>query len=514
MKGVQTMTPILSIRGVSRRFAAIRALDRVSFDVAPGEVHAVVGENGAGKSTLMKILAGVIGEYEGEVLLRGREVRFQSPRAAEAAGIGIIHQELSFVPQLSVSANLFLGREITRAAGILSQSEMDHLAAGLLEPLDPTIDPRAPMGTLRIGDQQLVEIARALALQPAVLVMDEPTSALSESEVRRLESVIHGLRSRGTTVLYISHRMDEIFRLADRITVLRDGRFVETVVARESTPGQVARLMVGRELPPPLTRETPARSAELVLEVRGLSLAGRSGVAQPRLQNINFGLQRGEILGLAGLLGAGRTELLECLAGAGSSEPTGGIFRNGRRCELRSPAAAMREGIALVTEDRKRLGLFPQLSVLSNITMAAVGQLSRFGVVPRRAEAAAADGAIRQLGVKGTADARITTLSGGNQQKCLIARALLTRPQILLLDDPTRGVDVAAKSEIHNLLNGLASEGLSLIVASGELPELLCLCDRILVLASGRITAEFLRHEATEQLIIEAAAVREAACTD
>lgn len=501
------MTPILSFREVSRRFAAVQALERVSFDVLPGEVHAVVGENGAGKSTLMKIVAGVIGEYEGEVLVRGRPVRFQSPRAAELAGIGIIHQELNFVPQLSVAASLFLGREMTGFAGVLNDTEMERQAVRMLKPLDPSIHPRVRMGALRIGDQQLVEIARALALQPSVLVMDEPTSALSEAEVRRLESIIHGLRKHGTTILYISHRMDEIFRLADRITVLRDGRFVQSVAAAATSPKQIAGLMVGRDLPPQVARPAPASATQAVLEVCSLSLAPARPAAQPRLQNISFELRQGEILGLAGLLGAGRTELLECLAGASGSRPSGTILINGVPCELRSPAEAIRSGIALVTEDRKRLGLFPQLPVISNITMPALRLLSRLGIILQQRESVAASESVRRLRVKGAEGVRIAALSGGNQQKSLIARALLTQPRILLLDDPTRGVDVAAKAEIHSLLCELSRQGLSILVASGELPELLGLCDRILVLAGGQLVAEFPRSEATEQLIIEAAAV-------
>ncbi|MFM7036762.1 MAG: sugar ABC transporter ATP-binding protein [Planctomycetaceae bacterium] len=500
------MTPILSFRSVSRRFASIQALDRVSFDVHSGEVHAVVGENGAGKSTLMKIVAGVIGEYDGEVLLHGQRVKFKSPRDAEVAGISIIHQELNSVPQLTVSASLFLGREITGFAGVLNEAEMERQASRLLEPLDSSINPRDRMGTLRIGDQQLVEIARALALNPAVLVMDEPTSALSETEVRRLESIIHKLRDQGTAILYISHRMDEVFRLADRITVLRDGRFVDTIAAAKAEPRQIARLMVGRELPAAAERQQVANTADPVFEVQSLSLAPARKTAQPKLQNISFDLHRGEILGLAGLLGAGRTELLECLAGAGADRYSGVILREGKPCELRSPAEAARCGIALVTEDRKRLGIFPQLPVLPNITMPAWRLLSRLGIVLKTNEDESAAAAIRKLQVKGAPDVRITSLSGGNQQKCLIARALLIQPRILLLDDPTRGVDVAAKAEIHSLLVELAREGLSMIVASGELPELLSLCDRILVLAGGRITAEFPRSAATEESIIEAAA--------
>jgi ABC-type sugar transport system ATPase subunit len=501
------MTPRLAFRDISRRFAAIQALNHVSFDVAPGEVHAVVGENGAGKSTLMKIVAGVIPEYDGTVLLNGEPVRFLNTRDAQQAGIAIIHQELHLVEQLSVAANLFLGREITRTPGILNQAEMDRQAQRLLEPLDPAINPRARISSLRIGDQQLVEIARALATQPSVLVMDEPTSALSETEVNRLESVIRKLRSNGTTILYISHRMEEIFRFTDRITVLRDGCFISTLHTKDTSPQHVARLMVGRDLPPRQHRSAPAdcHPSPVLLETRQLSLHQPASPAAPRLQNISFQLRRGEIVGLAGLMGAGRTELLEALAGASSARLTGQILRNGQPCTIRTPAAALHAGIAMVTEDRKRLGLFPALSVQTNVTIAALKKFCTAGLVNATQESEAAARHMQQLAVKGQPRDRITALSGGNQQKCLIARSLLTQPEILLLDDPTRGVDVAAKAEIHSLLTQLASSGLAILVASGELPELLTLADRILVLSRGRITAEFTRGEATEQAIIEAA---------
>lgn len=499
--------PILEFRGISRSFDAVKALDNVSFSVAPAEVHAIVGENGAGKSTLMKIVAGVIPHYDGQLLLNGHIARFQNTRDAQAAGIGIIHQELNLVEQLTVADNLFLGREITHARWLLNHAEMAHCARQILAPLDPGINPNVRVGLLRIGDQQLVEIARAIALQPTVLVMDEPTSALSETEVNRLESVIRALRNRGTTILYISHRMEEIFRFTDRITVLRDGRFVQTVETKSSNPKHIAQLMVGRELPPHQSRQSslPQHPNEIVLETRNLSLPLTSSPAQPRLHNINIKLRRREILGLAGLMGAGRTELLQCLAGASPTRPTGQILRNHKLTTLHTPAAAIRAGIAMLTEDRKQLGIFPALSVQSNITLTALKSFAAAGLISTPRESAATAESIRQLGIKGQSSAPITSLSGGNQQKCLIARCLLSRPEVLLLDDPTRGVDVAAKAEIHKLLRQLADDGLAVLVASGELPELLSLCDRILVLANGHITAEFNREQANEHAIIQAA---------
>ncbi|HAP07236.1 MAG TPA: sugar ABC transporter ATP-binding protein [Planctomycetaceae bacterium] len=502
------MQPILSVRGVGRTFGSVVALDDVSFDIRPGETHAIMGENGAGKSTLMKILAGVQRPTSGELLVRGRPVSFAGTREAEAAGISMIHQELNLVEQLSVSANIFLGRELTNGWGVLQQGEMDRRAAALLEQLETPISPRALVGSLRVGDQQLVEIARALSLESDILIMDEPTSALTESEVVRLYRVADRLKARGVTILYISHRMDEVFRLADRITVLRDGRFVTTVDRAVTSAREVAHWMVGRELAPRQRRVMqPLESgSEPVLRVQNLSLpwAGRRG--RWRLHNISFSLHKGEILGLAGLMGAGRTELLECLSGAASVRHTGEIRLHGERCHFRHPAEAMRAGIALATEDRKRLGIFRQMTVRENMTISALSQFSDAGVISGHREQRAVQQQTDSLGIRTAgSEAMITSLSGGNQQKCMLARCLLTKPEVLLLDDPTRGVDVGAKSEIYRLMDQLSEQGVSMIVTSGELPELLAVCDRILVLSEGHLTGRFSATEATEQLIMEAA---------
>lgn len=502
------MQPILSVRRMGRTFGSVVALDDVSFDIRPGETHAIMGENGAGKSTLMKILAGVQRPTSGELLVRGRPVSFAGTREAEAVGISMIHQELNLVEQLSVSANIFLGRELTNGWGVLQQGEMDRRAAALLEQLETPISPRALVGSLRVGDQQLVEIARALALESDILIMDEPTSALTESEVARLYRVADRLKARGVTILYISHRMDEVFRLADRITVLRDGRFVTTVDRAVTSAREVAHWMVGRELAPRQRRvmQSLESGPEAVLRVQNLSLpwGGRRGGW--RLHNISFSLHRGEILGLAGLMGAGRTELLECLSGASSVRHTGEIRLHGKRCYFRHPAEAMRAGIALATEDRKRLGIFRQLTVRENMTISALSQFAFGGVISGHREQRAVQQQTDSLGIRTAgSEAMITSLSGGNQQKCMLARCLLTKPDVLLLDDPTRGVDVGAKSEIYRLMDQLSEQGVSMIVTSGELPELLAVCDRILVLSEGKLTARFSATEATEQLIMEAA---------
>jgi ABC-type sugar transport system ATPase subunit len=505
------MTPLIAIAHVTKRFPGVVALDDVTFDVQAGELHAVVGENGAGKSTLMKTLAGVLPDFEGQLLLRGRPVRFQDTRDAEKAGISIIHQELNLVEDLSVAANVFLGREKRSRLGLLDDGAMERAARALLVELECHVDPRQPVRELRVGDQQLAEIAKALSLETDILIMDEPTSALTESEVARLFRVIDRLRRRGVTILYISHKMDEVFRLADRITVLRDGRHVRTLPRAETTPRQVTHLMVGREIEA-VRLGADRQPGDVVLAVEGLSLPWIGHARQWRLRDISFALRRGEILGIAGLMGAGRTELLECLFGASPEPPHGRILLDGRPVRFAHPAEACRAGIALVTEDRKRLGLFAHMSVGENITICTLAEAAAGGVVNPRRERRIAEGMVEKLGVRtaGTA-APITSLSGGNQQKAIIGRWLLTRPKVLLLDDPTRGVDVGAKAELYRLMDRLCREGLGIIVTSSELPELLTLCDRILVLCEGRLTGEFARPEATEQRIMEAATQREPA---
>jgi ABC-type sugar transport system ATPase subunit len=402
---------------MGRTFGSVAALQDVSFDILPGETHAIMGENGAGKSTLMKILAGVQLPSRGELLLRGKPVRFAGTRDAEAAGISMIHQELNLVEQLSVSANIFLGRELTNGWGVLRQVEMDRRAAELLEQLETPIDPRASVGSLRVGDQQLVEIARALLLASDILIMDEPTSALTESEVARLYRVVDRLKARGVTILYISHRMEEVFRLADRITVLRDGRYVRTVGKSSTNPREIAHWMVGRELSERQRRVSVGGifKPEPVLRVKDLSLpwAGRRG--RWRLRNVSFSLGRGEILGLAGLMGAGRTELLECVSGAAGHGYLGEVWLRGERCDFRHPSEALRAGVAMTTEDRKRLGIFRGMTVRENITISALQRFSEAGVISGRLEQQVVQEQVESLGIRAAGtESLITALSGGN----------------------------------------------------------------------------------------------------
>lgn len=497
--------PVISFQHVTKRYPGVVALEDVTLDIRPGELHAIVGENGAGKSTLVKCLSGVITDFEGELVVHGAPVHFRNTSDAERAGISIIHQELNLVEQLSAAANIFLGREKLTRLWMLNDRAMVRAAGELLEQLECRIHPRQLVRQLRVGDQQLVEIAKALSLETDILIMDEPTSALTEGEVARLFRVIDRLRAKGVTILYISHKMDEIFRLADRITVMRDGQVVKTLVREKTNPREVTHLMVGREIAETEFDE-PRSIGPVVLEVEQLSLPWPGHARQWRLRDVNFSLRQGEILGIAGLMGAGRTELLECLFGASVERPQGRICLEGREVRFRHPAQAMRAGMALVTEDRKRLGLFANLGVGENITICALREAARFGMIRFPRELAMARHTVERLGVKtASLNAAITSLSGGNQQKAIIGRWLLTQPKVLLLDDPTRGIDVGAKAELYRLMDSLCRDGLGIIVTSSELPELLTLCDRILVLCEGHLAGELSREEATEERIMELA---------
>jgi ribose transport system ATP-binding protein len=503
---------LIDVLNISKIYGGTIALNDVSMEIASGAFHAIVGENGAGKSTLMKILSGVITEYEGELQLKGEPVRFSGTRDAEQAGISIIHQELNLVEELSAAANIFLGREKRTRFGLINDRAMEREAASLFKQLECEIRPGEPVRNLRIGDQQLVEIAKALSLDTDILIMDEPTSALTEAEVERLFRVIKRLMSQGVTILYISHKLEEVFRLSHRITILRDGRLVKTLNRSETNPREVTHLMVGREIEE-VDLGDGRQPGEVILEVERLSLPWTGHARQWRLKDISFSLHQGEVLGIAGLVGAGRTELLECLFGTSAEPPVGRIVLNGEEVRFSHPAEAMQLGIALVTEDRKRLGLFDHMTVRDNITMCTLQEAVTAGLISSRLERMSANESIGLLEIKteGT-EAPVSSLSGGNQQKCVIARWLKTEPNVLLLDDPTRGVDVGAKAEIYKVIDTLCRKGLGIIITSSELPELITLCGRILVLSEGRLTEEFQRGQFTEQALMEAATMTAGAC--
>src|SRR5262245_25428518 len=423
---MKPQAPIISMRNITKRFPGVTALADVTLDVRPGELHAICGENGAGKSTLMKILSGVITDYEGDLILADKPVRFKGTRDAEAAGISIIHQELNLVEQLSAAANIFLGREIRGWLAFRDDRAMEQAAARLLKELECDIHPRQTAGSLRVGDQQLIEIAKALSLQSDILIMDEPTSALTEAEVSRLYRVIERLRKRGVTILYISHKMEEIFHLSDRITVLRDGKLVKTLNTKETTSKEVTHLMVGREIEA-IDFGNQRKAGDVLLRVENLSLPWPGHARGWRLKDVSFELRRGEVLGIAGLMGAGRTELLECLFGAAAERPTGRIELLGRTVSFRHPREACQAGIALVTEDRKRLGLFAAMNVGENISICTLERTGLAGFINRTREWQQAGETSQTLAIKAPSlSAAITSLSGGNQQKCILGRWLQT----------------------------------------------------------------------------------------
>jgi ribose transport system ATP-binding protein len=497
---------MLRLQSVSKSFPGVQALDNVSLDVMPGEIHALVGENGAGKSTLMKVLCGVYTDYEGEIVLNDERLHLSGPRDAQHHGIAIIHQELNLIPELTIAENIYLGREPRTSLGTISIKAMQRNTARLLARLELPVAPNRQVSSLRIGEQQLVEVAKALSLDAHTLVLDEPTSALSRTEIDHLFSVIASLKQSGVTMIYISHKFDEIFALADRITVLRDGRHIATVEAKDTTESEIIRLMVGRELADLFPKDTGAIGEE-IMRVEHLGLIPPALSQKRNLYDISFSLRQGEILGLAGLMGSGRTELLEALYGVYSShQRSGSISVRGTIHAPTSPQGAIANGLGLVTEDRKSQSLIPRLSVGQNLTLSALRRLCSFGLLRPRRERTVIDATVASLRIKtpGTS-VEVEKLSGGNQQKVVIGKCLLTEPSILLLDEPTRGIDVGAKAEIYSLMGQLVRQGTSIMMASSELPELLAMCDRILVLHEGR-QAAMLDHRDANQVNIMAAA--------
>jgi ribose transport system ATP-binding protein len=500
---------MLEIRAVSKSFPGVRALHAVSFTVEHGEVHALVGENGAGKSTLMKILSGAYTDFQGDLMLDGQPLVLGGPRDAQLRGIATIYQELNLIPELTVAENIFLGREPRTATGLLDVARMDDEARGLLDRLNLAIPPNRPVKWLRVGEQQLVEVAKALSLDARLLILDEPTSALSQAEIERLFAVIAALKAHGVTMIYISHKFDEIFRIADRVTVLRDGELVGTLPIAEADQPTLIRMMVGRDLSDLFPKSAAPIGAE-ALRVENLHLAPEGERAGRSLHDISFQVQRGEIVGIAGLMGAGRTELLEAVYGVYPERRVRGtVAVDGQPRRIASPRDAIRAGLAFVTEDRKTQSLILISSVAHNLTLAALNRFLRLNILRRREEDVAVQDSIEKLRIKTpSAGVAVDKLSGGNQQKVALAKCLLTRPRVLLLDEPTRGIDIGAKVEIYGLISRLAQDGAAIVIASSELPELLAMCDRILVLCEGELSAELTRAEATQERIMEAATAR------
>jgi inositol transport system ATP-binding protein len=474
---------VLRVEAVSKSYRGIRAVDGVDLTVLPGAVHAVTGENGAGKSTLMRMIAGLERPDSGTIHFSGR-------------AIAMIHQELQVFPDLSVAENIFMGQEPGRF-GWIDRGARDRETRTLLAQLGLELDPRRPMRELTVAEQQSVEIAKALQREADLIIMDEPTSALSDRECERLFAMIGDWKRRGAAVLYISHRMPEIFRLADTVTVMRDGRHIATKPAADLDEAQLIALMVGRALDHSIVR-MPAPAGDVILEVREL---GR----RPHFRGISFSLRRGEVLGLAGLMGAGRTDVAAAVYGLDPATE-GEIHVRGHAARIGSPASAMACGIAMVTEDRKKFGFVPNLSVKENVTLSCLERYGRGPLIDGRAEAAAADEQIARFGVRSAGrDQAVKDLSGGNQQKVALARALLADPEILILDEPTRGIDVGAKAEIYAIIDGLARQGKAILLISSEMNEILGLSDRILVMREGAAVRELSKAEANSEDILRLA---------
>jgi ribose transport system ATP-binding protein len=507
-----TEPPLLEMRGIGKSFPGVVALQDVSLTVRSGQVVALLGENGAGKSTLINVLSGVFPGYDGTILMDGSPVRIHTPTDAQRLGISTIHQELNLVPDMSVADNIWLGREQRAGSGLVNRRSTNASARQLLDRVGLKISPRRLVRQCRVAEQQLIEVAKALSLNTRVLIRDEPTSALADAEVRRLFEVIRSLTADGVAIIYISHRIEELEELADSVNVLRDGRWIGARTMEGTSRDELIRMMVGRsvaDLPRRTTDDRPAQAGPR-LQVRNLSLQGDAGAGRVALHNIDLDVHPGEIVGLAGLMGAGRTETLESIFGAYPGRAvTGEIMLDGNRYRPPGPRHAIDNGIVLVAEDRKQQSLVLDATVRFNTSLAALGRYLRWGWVRNRAERAAVGAEVKRLGVKTPSiNTRIGTLSGGNQQKVVLAKGLLTQPTVILLDEPTRGIDVGAKSEIYELVNELAAQGVSFLVASSELPELLRMSDRILVLCEGRLTAEMDAETADQEQILEAAMAR------
>ncbi|MBV9568526.1 MAG: sugar ABC transporter ATP-binding protein [Hyphomicrobiales bacterium] len=502
-----SVTTAVVAKGISKAFGGVLALRQVDFELKRGEIHALMGENGAGKSTLMKIIAGVHTGYEGEIFIMGRPMRFAGVREAERAGIAIIHQELNLVPELTAAENIFLGREPLIAGLVIDRRRIAKAAAALLRRLGIALDPEMRVGQLRVGEQQLVEIAKALSLDARILIMDEPTSALSASECQTLFKVVRQLAQAGVAIIYTSHRIDEVLALAQRVTVLRDGKRVLTAPIETLSARTIIKAMVGRETIAHRGNRG-ARASYPVLSVRHLTLDIIRGASWRRaLHGVSFDLRPGEILGIGGLLGSGRTEILETIFGATRGWRCGEILIEGAPVSIQSPVDAYRFGVALVSEDRKARGLHVHASIRDNVALPSVGALSRFGLRAFAREERLAKEVVARLSVRCSGiEQTVSTLSGGNQQKTVIGKWLATRPRILLLDEPTRGIDVGAKQEIYELVFGLAAEGLAILLVTSELPELLLLCDRILVMCEGKQTGILTRAQASEEAVMHLAA--------
>lgn len=498
-------TPILEMRGIVKAYPGVKALDGVSLTVARGEIHAVCGENGAGKSTLMGVISGIspVGSFEGEMIFNGARADFKNIRDSESKGIVIIHQELALIPYLSIAENIFLGNEIRNALGFIDWDETNHQASKLLERVGLDENPTTEVGRLGVGKQQLVEIAKALAKRVDLLILDEPTAALNDIDSLHMLDLISGLRDNGVTCIIISHKLDEIMKVADNVTILRDGKSVETIARKEIDEDRIVRGMVGRII----EHRYPERNAKLgdtILSIENWSVNAEDDHQRVVVSDASINVRSGEVVGLAGLIGSGRTELAMSVFGRSYGVQARGVVKiSGVEVKTRTVREALKHGIAYSTEDRKALGLNLIDTIARNISVAAFGKVSKFGLMNERREALFANDFRTAMSIRTTSiDAITGNLSGGNQQKVVLSKSLFSDPNVLILDEPTRGIDIGAKSEIYGLINSLAESGKGILVISSELPELLGICDRIYAMSSGKITGELSAKEASPENLL------------
>ena len=499
---------LLEMKGISKSFGPVKALKKASLNLKRGEVLALMGENGAGKSTLMNVLSGSLHPDEGEILLDGVQREIKNPIQARSLGIVKIHQELQIVPELDIAENIFLGRWQTAGIGFVQKKKMHDMAKECLKMLEWEMDTRTKLKDLRIGEQQLVEIAKAISCDAKIIVMDEPTSALSEPEAKKLFHVIEKLKNKGCGIIYITHRMEEVFKISDRLSVMRDGEYIGTKEAKETDNDEIIAMMVGRSV----EEQYPKRDVKIgdvILEVKNLNFTPPKESFKRSLKDISFKVRAGEVLGIAGLAGAGRSEVFESIVGKHATCTTGEILIDGKALQIRSPKDAIDAGISFATEDRKGTGLVLGRSIGDNISLPIYDHYSSFGFMRDGEQKKDWIEYMNRLHVKAKSpNVPVSSLSGGNQQKVILARWLLTKPKVLLLDEPTRGIDVGAKEEIYLLINELAASGLAVVVISSELPEVIGICDRIITICEGRLTGEISRKEATQEILLAAATNR------
>ncbi|MER1987905.1 MAG: xylose ABC transporter ATP-binding protein [Solibacillus sp.] len=495
-------TYVLEMQGITKEFPGVKALDQVTFSVKKGEIHALCGENGAGKSTLMKVLSGVYpaGTYDGKIFIQGQEASFKSIKESQDAGIAIIYQELALVGEMTIAENLFLGHDLMRAP-IINWNEIYKKSMVALQKVGLDLDPQTKVSELTVGKQQLIEIAKALTKETDILILDEPTAALTESDVALLVKLLNELRQQGVSCIYISHKLGEVMELADSVTILRDGKTISTNPIAEMTEEKIITKMVGRELTELFPYEAHEVSEENVLHVENYTSYNKSG--KKVVSGINFHVKKGEILGFSGLMGAGRSELFISLFGGLPGKKQGTVKISNQLVNIKTPAQAIKEGFAYVSEDRKRYGLVLGMDITKNTTLIALNKVMKLNVINQALEIQAAEEITKKMKLKApNLDVEVGKLSGGNQQKVVLSKWLMNNPKLLILDEPTRGIDVGAKYEIYKIINELVKQGVGIVLISSELPEILGMSDRILVMCEGEITGEFSRAEATQEKIM------------